>query len=86
MQVLLVSLIVAAAAGYAGWQLMPRGMRRGLIGRLVAIAPSWRAWLARLEANAENGGCSSCRGCAADGRLGASAGRARIVVHRRGSR
>ena len=84
MQPLIVSLIVAAAAGYAAWQLMPQSMRRWLIGRLMVVAPSRRAWLARLEANAENGGCSSCKGCAGDDQAPASPGRAKIEVHRRG--
>ncbi|HMA30851.1 MAG TPA: hypothetical protein VKT00_03450, partial [Casimicrobiaceae bacterium] len=65
MQMLLVSMIVAVAGGYAGWLLMPQGLRRWLIGLLMAVAPSRRAWLARLASNAENAGCSSCRGCAA---------------------
>ncbi len=85
MQALTVSLIVAAAAGYAAWLLMPRRMRRWLIGRLRVIAPSRRALLARLEADAENGGCGSCKGCAADGRAPAPPGPARIEVHRPGS-
>ena len=46
MQGLAVSLIVAAAAGYAAWQLMPQSMRRWLIGRLMVVAPSRRARLA----------------------------------------
>ena len=84
MQGLTVSLIVAAAAAYAAWQLMPQSMRRWLIGRLMVIAPSRRAWLAHLEADAENSGCSSCKGCAADGQAPAPPGQAKIEVHRRG--
>ena len=84
MQGLAVSLIVAAAAGYAAWQLMPQSMRRWLIGRLMVVAPSRRAWLARLEADAEDSGCSSCKGCAADGRVPALPGQTKIQVHRRG--
>ena len=85
MQGLTVALIVAAAAGYAGWLLMPQGMRRSLLRRLMVVAPSRRAWLARVEANAETGGCSSCKGCAAGGRAPAPPGPARIEVHRRGA-
>ena len=84
MQGLIVSLIVAAAAGYAAWQLMPQSMRRWLIRPLMVIAPSQRARLARLEAEAQNSGCSSCKGCAADGQAFASLGQAKIEVHRRG--
>jgi hypothetical protein len=64
MQNLIVFLIVGFAAGYAAWRLMPQALRRWLIGRLRVVAPSGRAWLARLEANAEAGDCGSCRGCA----------------------
>jgi hypothetical protein len=80
MQMLVVSIIVAVAAGYAGWLLMPQGVRRWLVGRLMVVAPSRRAWLARVASNAENGGCSSCRGCAARGRVPASPGQQRIGV------
>ena len=85
MQGLTVSLIVAAAAAYAAWQLMPQSMRHWLIGRLMVIAPSRRAWLGRLEAKAENSGCSSCKGCAADGQAPAEPRHARIEVHRQRS-
>ena len=83
MQALTVSLIVAAAAGYAAWLLMPRRMRRWLIALLMVVAPSRRALLARLEADAENSGCGSCKGCAADGQAPAPRGPAKIEVHRR---
>lgn len=83
MQAFTVSLIVAAAACYAAWQFMPRSMRRWLIGRLTVVAPPHRAWLARLEAEAESSGCSSCKGCAADGQTPALPGQATIEVHRR---
>ena len=83
MQMLLVSMIVAVAGGYAGWLLMPQGLRRLLIDRLMAIAPSRRAWLARLASNAENGGCSSCRGCAARGRAAVAPGGTTISVETR---
>ena len=61
MQVVAVSLIVAVAAAYAAWLLMPQNVRRWLIDELMVIAPSHRAWLVRLQANAENSGCSSCK-------------------------
>ena len=85
MQGLIVSLIVVAAACYAAWQLMRQSMRSWLIRRLTVIAPSQRARLARLEAEAENSGCSSCKGCAADGQAPASLGHSKIEVHRRGN-
>ena len=85
MQGLTVALIVAAAAAYAAWQLMPQSMRHWLIGRLRVVAPSRRVWLARLEAEVENSGCSTCKGCAADGQAPASPRQAKIEVHRRGS-
>ena len=85
MQGLIVSLIVAAAAGYAAWQLMPQSVRRWLIGRMMVVAPSRRTWLARLEAKAENSGCSSCKGCATDGQAPALLGHSKIEVHRRGN-
>ncbi len=66
MQAVIVFVIVAAAALYASWQLMPRRLRHWLIGRGAAIAPSRRAWLARVEAKAEAGACGSCKGCADD--------------------
>ena len=61
MQNLAVLLIVVVAAGYAAWQLMPQTLRRWLIGRLRVVTPSRRAWLARLEKNAESSGCGRDR-------------------------
>lgn len=84
MQDLIAYVIVAAAACYAAWWLVPQSLRHWLIGRLMVVAPSRRAWLARLEAEeAENSGCSSCRGCAADGRAPAAPGRSKIEVRQR---
>ena len=85
MQGMIVSLIVAAAAGYAAWQLMPQSTRRWVTRRLMVIVPSQHARLARLEAEAESSGCSSCKGCAADGQAPASLGHSKIEVHRRGN-
>ena len=45
MQIIIVSVIVAVAAGYAAWQLMPQSMRHWLIGRLMVVAPSHRGLL-----------------------------------------
>jgi len=84
MQNLLVLLIVSAAAGYAAWQLMPRVMRRWLIGRMMIIAPSRRAWLVRLATGAENSGCRSCKGCSAGLQASAPRIRARIDAYRVG--
>ena len=67
MQALIAYFIVAMAMFYAGWLFMPQGMRRWLIARLIAHAPSsQRARFARLQSGAESVGCSSCKGCAAD--------------------
>jgi hypothetical protein len=82
MQALAVSIIVAAAAGYAAWQFMPRRMRRWLVGRLMIVAPSLRSSLTRLAARAERGGCHSCKGCAADRQVVASPVQANIEVYR----
>jgi len=66
MQALIAYLVVFAAAAYVGWLLMPRRVRHSLIARLMTVAPSRRAWLARLEAGAECGACGSCKGCTGD--------------------
>ena len=84
MQIIIVSVIVAAAAGYAAWQLMPQSMRHWLIGRLMVVAPSHRAWFARLEAGADNSGCDTCGGCAVEEKSLVSPGQSKIKVHRRG--
>ena len=63
MQALVTYIIVAGAAGYAAWLLMPHGLRRRLIAGLTRLAPSQRAALERLESAAECGGCSTCKGC-----------------------
>ena len=63
MQTLIVTVIVSAAAIAAAWQLMPHFMRRWLIRRMTAIAPSQRGLLAQLEAKAENSACGSCKAC-----------------------
>lgn len=82
MQVLVVALIVLAAAAYAAWQLMPRRMRRWLVGRLRTVAPSRGGWLARLVAEAENGACGSCKGCATKAEALAPPGHAKVDVRR----
>jgi hypothetical protein len=67
MQTLIAYFIVAIAILYAGWLFMPQAMRRWLIARLVAVAPSsQRARFARLQTGAETVGCSTCKGCATD--------------------
>lgn len=67
MQTLIAYFIVAIAIIYAGWLFMPQAMRRWLIARLIGVAPSsQRARLARLQADAESVGCSTCKGCATD--------------------
>ena len=67
MQTLIVSIIVTLAAIYAAWLFMPQAARRWLVVRLVLIAPaSQRARFARLQADAENLGCSTYKGCETD--------------------
>lgn len=66
MQALIAYFIVAAAAVYAAWLLMPQRARRLLIAALTIVAPSRRAWLARLAADSARPGCSTCKGCASD--------------------
>ena len=68
MESLLVGAIVAFAAGYAVWALLPPGLRLALAQRLGGWArgPGRPAWLGRaasgLEraARARAGGCSDC--------------------------
>jgi len=82
MQTLITYLIVAIAILYAGWLFMPQVLRRWLITRLIAVAPSsQRARLARLGSGAESVGCSTCKGCATD--APSSAPGKTIQVHRR---
>jgi len=81
MQGMIVSFIVAAAAVYAVWHLMPQNMRRWLIGRLLVVAPSCRAWLTRLEAKTDDDGCNSCRGCEVGEKSPVSRGQAKITVY-----
>jgi hypothetical protein len=67
MQTLIAYFIVAMAALYAAWLFMPQALRRWLIARLITLAPaSERARLARLQADTESVGCSTCKGCATD--------------------
>ena len=67
MQTLITYFIVALATIYAAWLFMPQAARRWLVARLVLIAPpSQRARLARLQADAESVGCSTCKGCETD--------------------
>jgi hypothetical protein len=67
MQVLIVTLIVIASAGYAAWVLMPRAWQRALSRRVLRREPP------------AGGGCGGCGGCdaAAPPRVQG------ITVHRR---
>lgn len=65
MQALIAYSIVAAAAGYAAWLLMPHALRRRIVAGLIRLAPAQSGLLRRLESNAQFGGCSSCKGCEA---------------------
>lgn len=79
MQTLIVYAIVAVAAVYAAWLLMPASLRRRVLAWLRRTAPSGaQSLLARLDA--EDAGCSTCRGCAADAK---STGTARTIELRR---
>lgn len=74
MQALIAYSIVAAALAYASWLLMPQVMRRWLLARIRNIAPaSQRSWIARLESAGEDTGCSTCKGCATDGKASSPA-------------
>ena len=86
MQSLLVALIVACAAAYAGWQLMPQTLRRWIVRVVARALPGQSTRLARLEAAAEQGGCGSCKGCAADSNAKPTPKQATIMVHRAGAR
>jgi hypothetical protein len=83
MQELIAYLIVAAAALYAAWLFMPQAMRHRLIGRMMILAPSKQAWLARVEADGENAGCRTCKGCATDENPAPAPEPAKIKIHRR---
>jgi hypothetical protein len=82
-QSLIVYIIVAAAALTAAWQFMPQFMRRWLVRRLAAIAPSQRGLLERLEAKAERSGCSSCKGCSYSGEKTTASRQVTIEIDRR---
>jgi len=71
MQTAIVFLIVAAAAAYAAWQLMPQGLRRWLLDRLIVVAPRGASCLLRLRESAESSGCSSCKACRENMRVSA---------------
>jgi hypothetical protein len=62
MQILVVSLIVAVAACYAAWQLLPKPWLQWIIGRAMKVAPG-QAWLERLAARVEESGCAGCKAC-----------------------
>jgi hypothetical protein len=65
MQTLIAYCIVVTAVIYAGWVFMPQAMRRWLVARLIAIAPtSQRDRLARFQLGGESAGCGTCKGCA----------------------
>ena len=67
MQTFVAYFIVAIALIYAAWLFMPNAARRWLISRLAMVASaSQRVRLARLQASAENAGCSTCKGCETD--------------------
>jgi cytochrome c2 len=75
MQALLAYLIVAVAACYAAWALIPRRAR----GEVAARLPLPRAWAQRLAAAATRSACASCKGCASGSANQAGAQPAGIV-------
>ena len=79
MQALIVYAIVAVAAVYAAWLLMPASMRRRVLAWLRRFAPA-RAQPLLVRLDAEDTGCSSCKGCAPDTN---APGDARIIELRR---
>lgn len=82
MQTLITYSIVAIAIIYAIWLFMPQAARRWLLARLVTIAPrSQRDRLARLQADAESVGCSTCKGCETDAKAASTV--KPIRLHRR---
>ena len=82
MQTLIVYIIVTLAALYAAWLFMPQAARRWLVARLVLIAPpSQRARFARLQADAESAGCSTCKGCETDTKADSSVKPIRLHRH-----
>lgn len=62
MQSLLVALIVAVCAVYAGWSLMPAAWRRSLARRLLRwpVLGRWRAVQRAAGGAAGCGGCGDC--------------------------
>ena len=59
--------IVTTALLYAAWLFMPAAARRWLIACLLNVVPgSQRARLERLQNDAGDVGCSSCKGCETD--------------------
>jgi hypothetical protein len=82
MQTLIAYFIVSLAIVYAAWLFMPQALRRWLIARLITVAPSsQRARLARLQADTESVGCSTCKGCATDAQAASPV--KTIQLHRR---
>lgn len=55
-ETLLVALIVAAAALYAMWRVLPRTLKQRVLACL--------GWSQRLADTGGCGSCSSCKGCA----------------------
>jgi hypothetical protein len=82
MQTLIAYFIVSLAIVYTAWLFMPQALRRWLIARLITVAPSsQRARLARLQADTESVGCSTCKGCATDAQAASPV--KTIQLHRR---
>ncbi|HET9643214.1 MAG TPA: DUF6587 family protein [Burkholderiaceae bacterium] len=63
LQHLIVDLIVAAAALYSSWVLMPAGWRRKLALRFVESTGASPERARQLETALSAGGCSECSSC-----------------------
>jgi hypothetical protein len=79
MQALIVYAIVAVAAVYAAWLLMPAPVGRRVLAWLRRFAPAGaQPLLARMDA--EDAGCGTFKGCATDAKAPRDA---RIIEMRR---
>jgi len=63
MQELIVFVIVAVAAAYTAWQMMPPSLRRGVAAPALMLLSSRRDRLERLLVASDEGACGSCKGC-----------------------
>ena len=82
MQALVTYAIVAIAAAYAAWVLMPAAARRHLLGWARSRLPSGaQPLIGKLDAGEP--GCSSCKACATDARAPEAAALKTVELRRR---